>query len=67
MRVRCFICEQVDTIEDESPQAKKLRNRPIHTYLCQSCHTRISEKTEARKQTGHFKMFETKKEDEDWI
>lgn len=54
MRVKCVICEVVNQLHDDSPQAKKLRNRPIHTYMCDPCHDRISEKTNARLATGDF-------------
>jgi uncharacterized protein YlaI len=31
MRVKCVICDKIEAIEDESFEAKRLRNRPIHT------------------------------------
>ncbi|GAA0338655.1 YlaI family protein [Bacillus carboniphilus] len=67
MRVRCFICEKIDTIPDHSPLAKKFRNRPIHTYLCEDCDQRIADKTEERQKSGNFKLYEPPKEDDDWI
>ncbi|HWO74844.1 MAG TPA: YlaI family protein [Bacillus sp. (in: firmicutes)] len=67
MRVQCFICEKIDTIDDDSPLAKKLRNRPIHTYLCDDCNHRITERTEIRKQSGQFRLYEPKKVEDDWI
>ncbi|KXH79860.1 YlaI family protein [Sporosarcina sp. HYO08] len=54
MRVKCVICEQVGQLPDHAPLAKKLRNRPIHTYMCEQCHDRITEKTIARIATGNF-------------
>ena len=35
MRVKCVICDEIGQLPDEAPLAKKLRNRPIHTYMCQ--------------------------------
>ncbi|WP_097159437.1 YlaI family protein [Bacillus oleivorans] len=67
MRVQCFICEKIETIDDQSPLAKKLRNRPIHTYLCDDCNQRITERTEIRKRSGHFRLYEPKKIEDDWI
>ncbi|WP_073981874.1 YlaI family protein, partial [Bacillus subtilis] len=48
MRVKCSICDKIETIDDDTLIAKRLRNRPIHTYMCQECHDRIAKKTEER-------------------
>ncbi|RYL92845.1 YlaI family protein [Sporolactobacillus sp. Y61] len=56
MRVKCALCDKVAYLDDQSPLAKKLRNRPIHTYMCESCRKRISEKTRARWATGKFTL-----------
>ncbi|NGP44386.1 YlaI family protein [Bacillaceae bacterium SIJ1] len=45
MKVKCALCESIHTIDNWSIQAKRLRNRPIHTFLCHDCHSRITEKT----------------------
>ena len=54
MRVKCVICDEIGQLPDEAPLAKKLRNRPIHTYMCPLCSNRIAEKTAARIATGNF-------------
>lgn len=54
MRVKCVICDAIGQLPDDLPLAKKLRNRPIHTYMCDPCHERIAEKTIARIATGNF-------------
>ncbi|UTL74222.1 YlaI family protein [Bacillus halotolerans] len=54
MRVQCSICDKIETIDDETLIAKRLRNRPIHTYMCQECHDRIAKKTKERLKTGKF-------------
>ncbi|MCM3114083.1 YlaI family protein [Neobacillus sp. MER 74] len=66
MRVKCVICDKIEAIEDESFVAKRLRNRPIHTYMCKECNSRITEKTNARFETGNFRLFRTKTEEDDW-
>ncbi|MFZ7942156.1 MULTISPECIES: YlaI family protein [Bacillaceae] len=66
MRVKCVICDKIEAIEDESLTAKRLRNRPIHTYMCNSCHARITDKTNARIESGNFKLFRTKSDNDDW-
>ncbi|PLS16543.1 DUF2197 domain-containing protein [Bacillus sp. M6-12] len=66
MRVKCVICDKIESIEDDSPQAKKLRNRPIHTYMCISCHSRIEEKTNARIATGNFRLYRSVNEEDEW-
>lgn len=54
MRVKCVICDEIGQLLDDAPLAKKLRNRPIHTYMCPNCNDRIGEKTMARIATGNF-------------
>ncbi|KIL47578.1 YlaI family protein [Jeotgalibacillus campisalis] len=65
MRVKCFICDKIESIEDWSPLAKKLRNRPIHTYLCDECDNRIEEKTKKRIATGNFTFYKSSQRIED--
>ncbi|MCD8502636.1 MAG: YlaI family protein [Bacillaceae bacterium] len=66
MRVKCVICDKIETIDDHSFIAKRLRNRPIHTYSCQSCTDRIAEKTKARVATGKFRFNKPEKNEDDW-
>lgn len=54
MRVKCVICDEINSLADEDPLAKRLRNRPICTYMCDSCNERISAKTYERIATGNF-------------
>ncbi|MGE6631250.1 YlaI family protein [Bacillus sp. NPDC077027] len=58
MRVKCSICDKLETIDDDTLVAKRLRNRPIHTYMCSDCHERIKVKTENRIKTGHFSLYQ---------
>lgn len=57
MRVKCVICDTAQNIDSNSLQAKRMRNRRIHTFMCTSCNERIAEKTRARHATGNFKMY----------
>lgn len=66
MRVKCILCDKVNIVDDESPIAKRLRNRPIHTYMCDACNERISTKTEDRKATGKFKLYKHSHFGEEW-
>jgi uncharacterized protein YlaI len=66
MRVKCVLCDYITNIDDESPIAKRLRNRPIHTYMCPSCQERITKRTEERAATGAFKLYRDKKVEDDW-
>lgn len=59
MRVKCVICDEINQLPDYSPQAKKLRNRPIHTYMCDTCHNRIENKTKDRLSTGKFIFYKS--------
>ena len=67
MRVKCVVCDAIKMLDDDLPLAKKLRNRPIHTFMCEECDARIAKNTEARLATGKFKFFRTSsKIDEDF-
>jgi len=66
MRVKCVICDKIEKIDDYSPLAKKLRNRPIHTYTCEECFTRIEVRTKERMATGKFNLYRSKSEEDDW-
>ncbi|UQD51569.1 DUF2197 domain-containing protein [Bacillus methanolicus] len=66
MRVKCVLCDKIESIEDESPLAKRLRNRPIHTYMCNECDQRIAEKTRARIATGKFRLNKPRSQDDEW-
>ena len=58
MRVKCSLCEKLETINDDTLVAKRLRNRPIHTYMCDDCQERIKIKTEARIKTCRFSLYQ---------
>lgn len=68
MRVKCVICDAINNLDDELPLTKKLRNHPIHTYMCPSCNERIAQKTEERIATGKFRIFrDSPKSAEDYL
>ncbi|GGL45007.1 YlaI family protein [Sporolactobacillus putidus] len=56
MRVKCILCGKICHLDDQSVLAKRLRNRPIHTFMCEECSARISERTRARWATGKFTL-----------
>ncbi|MDQ0227033.1 YlaI family protein [Metabacillus niabensis] len=66
MKVKCVICDKVENIEDETLMAKRLINRPIHTYMCRECNERIEAKTNARIATGKFRLYQDKKTEDSW-
>lgn len=39
---------------------QKLRNRPIHTYMCMECSERIAERTMERHASGNFRLYRDK-------
>lgn len=67
MRVKCVICDKVESLDSQLPLAKKLRNRPIHTYMCETCKNRITVRTNERKSTGHFHSYTPDEETDDYI
>jgi uncharacterized protein YlaI len=66
MRVKCVLCDKIESIENDCLQAKRLRNRPIHTYMCKPCEERITSKTIKRIETGNFKLYRTKLKEDEW-
>ncbi|WP_084213542.1 YlaI family protein [Thermicanus aegyptius] len=42
MKAICFLCEKTVRLDDNSLLAKKLRNNPLKTYLCNECRERIT-------------------------
>lgn len=66
MRVKCVLCDTIHSIEDQSSLAKRLRNRPIHTYMCESCQERITDKTNKRIATGNFLLYRTPAKENEW-
>lgn len=66
MRVKCVICDKIEKIDDESLIAKRLRNRPIHTYMCKDCSKRIAEKTNDRIATGNFRFYRARPDKDEW-
>ncbi|MDN4073586.1 MULTISPECIES: YlaI family protein [Fictibacillus] len=66
MRVKCVLCDTIQSIEDRSSLAKRLRNRPIHTYMCDRCQERITDKTNKRIATGNFMLYRTPAKENEW-
>jgi uncharacterized protein YlaI len=66
MRVKCVLCDKIENINSDTLQAKRLRNRPIHTYMCEPCNDRIAEKTNNRIATGNFKLYRSRVKKDDW-
>ncbi|MDI3412329.1 YlaI family protein [Bacillus sonorensis] len=64
MRVKCSLCDKIDLIDDDTLIAKRLRNLPIHTYMCNECYERIKIKTENRMKTYRFKLYPHRKNKE---
>ncbi|MCZ0703974.1 uncharacterized protein YlaI [Natronobacillus azotifigens] len=67
MDVKCPICDSIDTIDTDSPLAKRLRNRRKHLYLCPTCTDRIGKKTNQRHATGKFQLFKENKDEDPFI
>ena len=50
MRVKCILCERVDTLEPFSLVAKEIQKRRKLSYLCPDCDQRITQKVEQKSQ-----------------
>ena len=66
MRVKCILCDKKEDLNDENPVAKRLRNRPIHTFMCKQCTDRIAERTLERHATGNFRLYRDKTVEDEW-
>lgn len=60
MQTKCTLCDYTETIDEHSFKAKRLRNKRISLYLCDTCDERITKRTKERIATGNFKLFECK-------
>lgn len=67
MKVKCPLCDKIEVLDDNSFQAKRLRNRRKHMYLCRECYKRIEDKTNERRATGNFHLYRVKKKSNDLI
>lgn len=65
MEVQCDLCEQVDSIDDNSLLAKKIMYRKVQSYLCSDCYERIKTKTLKRHKTGNFRLYRANWEERD--
>ncbi|MFD2208696.1 YlaI family protein [Virgibacillus halophilus] len=61
MDVKCVICDIIETIDDDSLQAKRLKNRRIKMYLCQTCYDRIEKNTQKHLDSGDFRLYRKRK------
>nr|WP_289039048.1 DUF2197 domain-containing protein [uncultured Allobacillus sp.] len=50
MRVKCILCDRVDTLEPFSLLAKELQKKRKLSYLCPDCDQRITQKVEQKSQ-----------------
>lgn len=61
MQVQCVICDKIEALNDDSFEAKRLKNRRMHTHLCEECNERIAINTKKRHDSGKFNLYEDKK------
>ena len=66
MNVKCVICDKIENLKETYSGEKRLRNRPIYTYMCETCSNRITERTEQRIATGNFHLYRSKKQQNEW-
>jgi len=67
MKVQCALCDQIEQIDKHSLKAKRLKNRRLELYLCQTCDERIRDKTIQRHQTGKFRLYREKMHNKKFI
>lgn len=59
MQVQCALCDKIETVDDNSFEAKRLLNKRIRSYLCKICYDRIATNTNKRHATGKFKLYQS--------
>lgn len=65
MRVKCVMCDTIEELVDDTLEAKRLRNRPIHTHMCGNCQQRIEQRTKERLATGKFHFYRSSRKIEE--
>ena len=41
IKVQCIICDTTAFIDENTLEAKRLRNDPMHTFMCDECKSRL--------------------------
>ncbi|MBF0738608.1 DUF2197 domain-containing protein [Staphylococcus arlettae] len=41
IKVQCIICDTTVLIDENTLEAKRLRNDPMHTFMCDECKSRL--------------------------
>ncbi|WP_210129457.1 DUF2197 domain-containing protein [Staphylococcus sp. GDX8P66P] len=53
IKVQCIICDTEVFIDQNTLEAKRLRNDPMHTFICDECKSRL-DTPKQRKQESTF-------------
>lgn len=67
LQAKCVICDQIDQLDDDSSQAKRMRKHKDALYLCDDCYERIRLKTIQRHKTGKFKLYRDHLKKDPWF
>ncbi len=67
MQVKCVICDRVETLDEHSLIAKRMRNHGKRLYLCKTCYNRIGENTKKRLATGKFRLYKERPKSDELI
>lgn len=67
MKVKCVICDKINKLANDCAEAKRLRNRLIHTYMCEDCNKRIRENTLKRHKTGKFNLYRKQEVEDQYL
>ncbi|MBC3014254.1 hypothetical protein KV47_02050 [Staphylococcus haemolyticus] len=54
--VQCIICDTKVLIDEHTVEAKRLRNNPIRTFMCDDCKSRL-DRPKQRLNTHHTVNF----------
>lgn len=62
MKVKCILCDSKLEIDDQSIEAKKIRNHPLYLYTCPTCSNRVTQQTLIRINSKNYNPHRPKSE-----
>ncbi|NWK84497.1 DUF2197 domain-containing protein [Staphylococcus sp. GSSP0090] len=52
-KVQCIICDMEVFIDQNTLEAKRLRNDPMHTFMCDECKSRLDTPKQRNQETTY--------------
>ena len=58
--VQCIICDTKVLIDENTVEAKRLRNNPIRTFMCDDCKSRLDRPKQRLNKTNRLTLLRVK-------